>query len=233
MAGQARAARSRMGSNPRARPSTTGFQRAHRLVCRQRRPGGRAQMAVPRHLCRRVPVLVVLFLRLPTGFIPSEDQGNALGPVPASRRRDVRPHPAGRAGGRELFPAKGPKRRTSTPSSRSPAAAAAFPARTRARPISTLPPFDERKGSENSAQAIVDRASGAFRGLRDAQVFALVPGGDPRPRPIGRLHDGAAEHQRHDAASSSPAARDRLLAAATPIPNSRRSGSASCPTSPA
>ena len=45
---------------------------------------------------------------------------------------------------------------------------------------------------------IVDRASGAFRGLRDAQVFALVPGGDPRPRPVRRLHHGAAEHQRDE-----------------------------------
>src|SRR3569623_257124 len=39
-----------------------------------------------------------------------------------------------------------------------------------------LAPFDQRKGAKNSAEAIVNRASGAFRGLRDAQVFALVPG---------------------------------------------------------
>src|SRR5205085_6408324 len=39
-----------------------------------------------------------------------------------------------------------------------------------------LAPFDQRRGSANSAQAIVGRASGEFGNLRDAQVFALVPG---------------------------------------------------------
>src|SRR5207248_2674934 len=39
-----------------------------------------------------------------------------------------------------------------------------------------LADYDKRKGSKNSADAIVQRASAAFRGLRDAQVFALVPG---------------------------------------------------------
>ena len=36
--------------------------------------------------------------------------------------------------------------------------------------------WSQRQGKENTADAIVQRASGAFRGLRDAQVFALVPG---------------------------------------------------------
>jgi multidrug efflux pump len=36
--------------------------------------------------------------------------------------------------------------------------------------------WSQRPGKENTADAIVQRASGAFRGFRDAQVFALVPG---------------------------------------------------------
>jgi multidrug efflux pump len=39
-----------------------------------------------------------------------------------------------------------------------------------------LVPWDERPGKENTAQAIADRATGAFRGLRDARVFVTVPG---------------------------------------------------------
>src|SRR5690606_10187630 len=36
--------------------------------------------------------------------------------------------------------------------------------------------WDERTGPENTAQAIAQRATAAFSGLRDAQVFTLVPG---------------------------------------------------------
>src|SRR6476646_11272535 len=39
-----------------------------------------------------------------------------------------------------------------------------------------LADYAKRTGKQNSADTIVQRASGAFRGLRDAQVFALVPG---------------------------------------------------------
>ena len=39
-----------------------------------------------------------------------------------------------------------------------------------------LKPWSDRKGDENTAQAISERASKAFSGLRDAQVFFLVPG---------------------------------------------------------
>lgn len=39
-----------------------------------------------------------------------------------------------------------------------------------------LVPWEERPGAENTASAIVERASSAFTGLRDAQVFTLVPG---------------------------------------------------------
>src|SRR5205085_253273 len=51
------------------------------------------------------------------------------------------------------------------------------------RMFTNLTPFDERKGKNNSAQAIVQRASKEFRGVRDAQVFALVP---PAIRGLGQ-----------------------------------------------
>src|SRR5690606_202468 len=36
--------------------------------------------------------------------------------------------------------------------------------------------WDDRPGAANTADAIAQRATGAFRNLRDAQVFTLVPG---------------------------------------------------------
>ena len=38
-----------------------------------------------------------------------------------------------------------------------------------------LKPFDDRKGSQNSAQAVSMRATKAFSGIRDAQIVALSP----------------------------------------------------------
>ena len=93
--------------------------------------------------------------------------------------RRARPWPArARSSGRSrIISSTGRRRRTSTPSSRSPAAAAAARrARIPARPSSTLRRSTSARAATNSAEAIVERASGAFRGLRDAQVFALVPG---------------------------------------------------------
>jgi multidrug efflux pump len=80
-----------------------------------------------------------------------------------------------------------------------------------------LAPFGERKGSKNSAEAIVERASGAFRGLRDAQVFALVPGAI---RGLGQSAGFDMQLQNTSGMSREQfaAARDRLLAAASADP---------------
>ena len=106
-------------------------------------------------------------------------------------------------------------------------------ARIPARPSSTSPPSTSARAAKNSADAIVQRASAAFRGLRDAQVFALVPGAIRGLGQSDRLHDGAAEHQRHEPRSSSPRRATACSPRQPPIRSWRRSGSASCPTSPA
>ncbi len=46
-----------------------------------------------------------------------------------------------------------------------------------------LNPWDDRKGKENTAQAITQRASRALSGLRDAEVFAVLP---PAVRGLGQ-----------------------------------------------
>jgi multidrug efflux pump len=80
-----------------------------------------------------------------------------------------------------------------------------------------LADYDLREGKENSADAIVQRASAAFRGLRDAQVFALVPGSI---RGLGQSTGFTMELQNTSGMSREQfaAARDRLLAAASSDP---------------
>ena len=83
----------------------------------------------------------------------------------------------------------------------------------------TLADWDERKGKREHRRR--DRRSAprrAFRGLRDAQVFALVPARDPRPRPVDRLHDGAAEHRRPEPRRSSPRRATSCSPPRAPIP---------------
>ena len=50
-----------------------------------------------------VLILVLLFVRLPTGFLPTEDQGGATDAVPVAGRRDAGPHGRGPARDRGLF----------------------------------------------------------------------------------------------------------------------------------
>ncbi|HEY8435106.1 MAG TPA: efflux RND transporter permease subunit, partial [Sphingomicrobium sp.] len=68
-----------------------------------------------------------------------------------------------------------------------------------------------------SAQSVVERASGAFRGLRDAQVFALIPGAI---RGLGQSTGFTLELQNTSGMSRAQfaAARDRLVAEASTDP---------------
>jgi multidrug efflux pump len=81
-----------------------------------------------------------------------------------------------------------------------------------------LAPFDERKGSENSAKAIVDRASKEFRKLHDAQVFALVPSAI---RGLGQSAGFTMELENTSGMSREQfaAVRDKLLAEASDNPD--------------
>ncbi|HET9812650.1 MAG TPA: efflux RND transporter permease subunit, partial [Sphingomicrobium sp.] len=80
-----------------------------------------------------------------------------------------------------------------------------------------LAPFDDREGKENSAPAIVQRASKEFGKLRDAQVFALVP---PAIRGLGQSAGFTLQLQNTGGLSREQfaAVRDRLLAAANNDP---------------
>ena len=116
-------------------------------------------------------VAVLLYLRLPTSFLPQEDQGymivNVQLPPGATqeRTRSVMEQVEG-------FILKQPEVQSMVGvlgfsfSGQGQNAALAFV---------TLKPWDERKGEQHSAQAVAGRAFGALMGIRDAFIFPLSP----------------------------------------------------------
>jgi len=161
-------------------------------------------------------LLILLFFRLPTGFLPTEDQGAALVQfrLPAgatmTRTREVQ-----RAV--ENYFLHGPEKKNVKTYFTVAGGGQGAAGQNTGQAFLNLADYDERKGAKNSADAIVQRAAGAFRGLRDAQVFALVPGAI---RGLGQSSGFTMEMLNTGAMSQDEfaAARDRLLAAASAEP---------------
>ncbi|RZM35294.1 MAG: multidrug efflux RND transporter permease subunit, partial [Sphingomonas sp.] len=121
-----------------------------------------------------VALLAVLFLRLPTGFLPTEDQGAGIVQFQL---------PAGATQGRTFalqkqienyyFENEGKNVRTMFTVSGGGGGGAS--GQNTGQGFVSFAPWDDRKGKENNADAITGRASAAFQGFRDAQVYSLVP----------------------------------------------------------
>ena len=158
-------------------------------------------------------VLAILFVRLPTGFLPTEDQGAALVqfrlPAGATMERT-------RAVQRQVedYFLRGSERKNVKTYFTVAGGGQGASGQNSGQAFINLSDYDQREGADNSADAIVQRASGAFRGLRDAQVFALVPGAI---RGLGQSTGFTVEIQNTGGMSGEEfqAARDRLLAAAS------------------
>ncbi|MGZ2411062.1 multidrug efflux pump [Sphingomonas sp. F9_3S_D5_B_2] len=164
-----------------------------------------------------VVLLVFMFLRLPTGFLPTEDQGAAsvqfrLPPgatqvrtleVQNAIERYFQQHEAKNI--RTLFTVAGG------------GGGGGASGQNTGQGFMNLAPWEDRSGKENTADAIVQRASSAFRNLRDAQVFALVPGAI---RGLGQSNGFTLEFQNRSGMSREEfqAARDRLLELANADP---------------
>ncbi|WP_395332749.1 efflux RND transporter permease subunit [Novosphingobium sp. BL-8H] len=116
----------------------------------------------------------MLFKRLPTGFLPNEDQGSIIVQwrLPAGSPR-TRTEAVQRQ--IEQYFAKYEKDNIASMFTVSGGGQGAAGQNT-GQAFVTLVDWDQRPGAKNTADAIVQRANGAFRGLRDAQVFTLVPG---------------------------------------------------------
>ncbi|MGN7158458.1 efflux RND transporter permease subunit [Sphingomonas sp. SAFR-052] len=117
--------------------------------------------------------MVFVFTRLPSGFLPDEDQGTVLalvqGPAGSTSSRTekglnlVRDHflkqESGNVAG--VFTING--------------FSFAGQGQNAGLVFVNLKPWEERSGAENKAQAIVGRAMGTFAGYKDGLIFALVP----------------------------------------------------------
>jgi multidrug efflux pump len=160
-----------------------------------------------------VGAIGVMYQRLPSSFLPNEDQGYVLVsvqlPPGATQNRtievvkQVEQHLQAQEEVRDIVAILG----------------FSFTGRGQNAAILFVPLKDwaERKGEAHTAQAVAGRASGAFAGIRDATVFALSP---PPISELGnatgftfRLQDRSG--QGHDALVN---ARNQLLAAAAQSP---------------
>ena len=158
-----------------------------------------------------VALLCVLFIRLPTGFLPTEDQGAASVqfqlPAGATQARTVevqrqvenyfRAHED--ANVRTMFTVSG--------------GGGGASGQNTGQGFINLVDWSERKGKDNTADAVVARASAAFQNFRDARVFALIP---PAIRGLGQSDGFTMELQNSSGMSQADfnAARDKLLEAA-------------------
>lgn len=153
--------------------------------------------------------LIIMFLRLPTGFLPTEDQGAAqvqfrLPPGATQNRTEVIQHEI------ETYFAQHEARNLQTLFTVSGGGGGDASGQNTGRGYINFVDWSKRRGNENSADAIVDRASNAFRNFRDAQVFVLVPGAI---RGLGQSNGFTMELQNRSGMSRADfsAARDKLL----------------------
>ncbi|HVF95527.1 MAG TPA: efflux RND transporter permease subunit [Sphingomonas sp.] len=117
--------------------------------------------------------MAVLFVRLPTGFLPEEDQGIVIalvqGPAGATSSRTekgldlVREHFLSKEGGnvRGVFTING--------------FSFAGAGQNSGLAFINLKDWEERSGAENRAATIAGRSMGAFAQFKDAMIFAIVP----------------------------------------------------------
>ena len=156
-------------------------------------------------------LLGIVFLRLPTSFLPVEDQGEAQLqfnlPAGATRDRTM-------AAALEIERYFLSQERRNVHSTYVLAGSNQSGAGQNAgRGFLSFAPWDERKGKENSATAITQRATRAMASLRDVQFFALLP---PPVQGLGQSNGFTMELLNTGGLSRDQfaAVRDRILAAA-------------------
>ncbi|WP_295644868.1 efflux RND transporter permease subunit [uncultured Methylibium sp.] len=160
-----------------------------------------------------IAAVVVMFNRLPTSFLPNEDQGNILVNVQL---------PPGATQNRTLevmkqvegYMLKQPEVKAMT-------SVMGFSfsgsGQNAALNFVTLKDWSEREGASQSAQALVARAFGGLSFIRDASVFPVSP---PAIRELGRANGFALRLQDRggNGRAAMVAARNQLIAAAARSP---------------
>ncbi len=164
-----------------------------------------------------VVALVVMFYRLPTGFLPTEDQGAASIqfrlPPGATQTRTIEV----RDQIEKYFAEHEAKNIQTLFTVAGGGGGGGAVGQNTGQGFINFVDWSQRPGKENTADAIVERASGAFRGFRDAQVFALVPGAI---RGLGQSSGFTMELQNRSGMSREQflALRDQLLQQANANP---------------
>lgn len=161
-------------------------------------------------------LLAFLFLRLPGGFLPNEDQGRVQVqfrlPAGATQERTLQVRDTiekylldkEKANIGALFLVAG-------------GGGGGASGQNTGQGFMNLVHWDDRPGKDNSADAIADRTRQALSGIRDAQVFALVPGA---VRGLGDASGFTMELQNRSGMTRAEfaEARDKLLAMANANP---------------
>ncbi|QQV76037.1 efflux RND transporter permease subunit [Sphingomonas aliaeris] len=158
-----------------------------------------------------VIILALLFVRLPTGFLPIEDQGIAsvqynLAPGATLNRTTLAQ--------REIEKYFVTQEKSNVSSFLTVAGGGGGAGgQNSGRGFIALKDWSERKGTENGAAAITQRASAALKGLRDVEFYATQP---PAVRGLGQSNGFTLELQNTGGLSREQfkAARDKLLATA-------------------
>ena len=161
--------------------------------------------------------LAIMFFRLPTGFLPSEDQGamqiQFRLPAGATLERTKEMQLAV-----EDYLARGPDKKNFRAYFIVAGGGQGATGQNAGQSFINLAPFEDRHGKDNNADALVQRARKAFEGYRDAQVFALIP---PAIRGLGQ--SGGFNMQLQNTSGMSleqfEQARDRLLQMASANPD--------------
>jgi multidrug efflux pump len=134
-----------------------------------------------------VVLLAALFLRLPTGFVPNEDQGIAMLqynlPPGATLERTAQ-------AARQIEDYFQKNEAHNFNSVQTVAGGGGAGGQNSGRGFLGLKNWDERPGSENSVMAITQRANQALSSLRDVEFYAVVP---PSVRGLGQSTGFTAE----------------------------------------
>ncbi|HTH29089.1 MAG TPA: multidrug efflux RND transporter permease subunit [Sphingobium sp.] len=161
-------------------------------------------------------LLVVLFVRLPTGFVPTEDQGYVAVQFRLPPGATINRSEEVRAAIERYFAEHEPDNvRTSFTLA---GGGGGISGQNVGNGFIHLSDWDERPGPQNSANAIAQRANAAFSALRDAEVFTVVP---PPIRGLGQSEGFTIALQNSGALSrlDFEAAAGRLLAEARADPD--------------
>jgi multidrug efflux pump len=154
-------------------------------------------------------ILAIMFVRLPTGFLPSEDQGamqiQFRLPAGATLERTKEMQLAV-----EDYLMRGPDKENFKAYFIVAGGGQGATGQNAGQSFINLAPFEDRHGKDDTADVLVQRARKAFDGYRDAQVFALIP---PAIRGLGQAGGFNMQLQNSSGMSQEKfeEARDRLL----------------------